>query len=144
MAKPTAEEKAAQLLADLEERIREARGVLGDLYTLKRDVEKDLTAKVHDVMGKAVEDGLQELAGEISNLREHIINGMESATRREIEALVKTVADSPYGQQLFGVAATIRAVANQPSPVGRRRELVVDMQTAEVPGTFTARRRKRR
>jgi hypothetical protein len=142
MAKQTPEEKTEQLLAQLDERIREAHGVVNDLYALKRDVEKDLTAKVHDIMGKAVEEGLQEIAGEFSNLREQIINNMESATRREIEALVKTVGESPYGQQLFGVAATIRAVAKQPTPIGRRRELVVDLQTAEVPGTFTTRRRK--
>jgi hypothetical protein len=133
MAKQTPEEKAAVVLAQLIVQISDARGVAKDLYTLKRDVEKDLTAKVQAIIGTAVEEALQELAGQISDLRGHIIAEMDASVRREIEVLLKTVKDSPYGQQLFTVASSLHALSQQHAATGYKTELAVDLELA-VPG----------
>lgn len=133
MAKPTPEDKAQLIMAQLDEKIREARGIFNDLYALKRDVEKDLPAKVHELIGTAAEEALQELAEQVSKLREHIVDSMDTSVRREIDGLMKTIAQSPYGQQLFTVAASLQQLSQQHAATGMKHELAMDLELS-VPG----------
>lgn len=133
MAKPTPEDKAQLIMAQLDEKIRESRGVFNDLYALKRDIEKDLPAKVHELIGTAVEEALQELAEQVSKLREHIVGEMDTSVRREIEKLMDVVRHSPYGEQLFTVASSLQALSKQHAATGYKSELAVDLELS-VPG----------